>query len=67
MTELLDAGFTDTFRHLYPNKEEIYSWWSYMRKAREKKRRMENRLLYNIKTNRKQNKRSKDTHRSAGK
>ena len=36
MTELLDAGFTDTFRHLYPDKEEIYSWWSYMRKAREK-------------------------------
>lgn len=36
MTELLEAGFTDTFRHLYPNKEEIYSWWSYMRKAREK-------------------------------
>lgn len=36
MTELLEAGFTDTFRHLYPDKEEIYSWWSYMRKAREK-------------------------------
>ena len=36
MTELLESGFTDTFRHLYPDKEEIYSWWSYMRKAREK-------------------------------
>ena len=36
MTELLEAGFTDTFRYLYPDKEEIYSWWSYMRKAREK-------------------------------
>ncbi len=36
MTKLLEAGFTDTFRHLYPDKEEIYSWWSYMRKAREK-------------------------------
>ena len=36
MTELLDAGFTDTFRYLYPDKENIYSWWSYMRKAREK-------------------------------
>ena len=36
MTELLDAGFTDTFRYLYPDKENTYSWWSYMRKAREK-------------------------------
>lgn len=36
MTELLDAGFVDTFRYLYPDKENIYSWWSYMRKAREK-------------------------------
>ncbi len=36
MTELLNAGFTDTFRNKYPNKEECYSWWSYMGKAREK-------------------------------
>lgn len=36
MTALLEAGFTDTFRYLYPNKEEIYSWWSYMFHAREK-------------------------------
>ncbi len=36
MTELLNAGFVDTFRYLYPDKEEAYSWWSYMRKAREK-------------------------------
>ena len=35
MTELLNAGFTDTYRYLYPEKIE-YSWWSYMRKAREK-------------------------------
>ena len=35
MTQLLDAGFTDTFRYLYPEKTGIYSWWSYMRKARE--------------------------------
>lgn len=34
-TELLAAGFTDTFRALYPDKVE-YSWWSYMMKAREK-------------------------------
>lgn len=33
--ELLDAGYIDTFRYFYPKKEEIYSWWSYMRKARE--------------------------------
>ena len=36
MTELLEAGFTDSFRHLYPDKEGIYTWWSYMFKAREK-------------------------------
>lgn len=35
MTELLSAGFTDTFRYLYPDKAGIYSWWSYMRKARQ--------------------------------
>ncbi|ETJ39895.1 Exodeoxyribonuclease III, partial [human gut metagenome] len=36
MTELLGAGFTDTFRHLYPDAIEEYSWWSYMGKARER-------------------------------
>ncbi|NLH45281.1 MAG: exodeoxyribonuclease III [Acholeplasmataceae bacterium] len=36
MTELLAAGFTDSFRYLYPDKEGIYTWWSYMFKAREK-------------------------------
>ena len=36
MTELLDAGFVDTFRILYPDKENAYSWWSYMGHAREK-------------------------------
>ena len=36
MTELLEAVFTDSFRHLYPDKEGIYTWWSYMFKAREK-------------------------------
>ena len=36
MTELLNSGFTDSFRYLYPNKEEAYSWWSYMGRAREK-------------------------------
>lgn len=35
MTELLDAGFTDTFRELYPDTVK-YSWWSYMFKSREK-------------------------------
>ena len=33
---LLDAGFTDTFRHFYPDLEGAYSWWSYRFKAREK-------------------------------
>lgn len=36
MTELLASGFTDTFRHFYPDTENIYSWWSYRFKAREK-------------------------------
>ena len=36
MTVLLSNGFTDTFRHFYPEKEGIYSWWSYRFKAREK-------------------------------
>ena len=36
LTILLNSGFTDTFRYLYPNKTECYSWWSYMFKAREK-------------------------------
>ena len=36
MTELLKMGFTDTFRYLYPEKENAYSWWSYMSNAREK-------------------------------
>lgn len=36
MTELLNAGFTDSFRLLYPEKENVYTWWSYMMKAREK-------------------------------
>lgn len=36
MTELLKSGFTDSFRYLYPDKTEIYSWWSYRFKAREK-------------------------------
>lgn len=34
-TELLNSGFIDTFRYKYPEKE-VYSWWSYMFKAREK-------------------------------
>ena len=35
-TELLDAGFVDTFRHFYPEQKDIYSWWSYRFRAREK-------------------------------
>ncbi len=34
--KLLEAGFIDTYRYFYPDKEEIYSWWSYRFKAREK-------------------------------
>ncbi len=35
-TTLLEAGFVDTFRHFYPEQKDIYSWWSYRFKAREK-------------------------------
>jgi len=35
MTVLLESGFVDSYRHFYPDKEGAYSWWSYMRKARE--------------------------------
>ena len=33
---LLNAGFIDTFRYFYPDREGVYSWWSYRFKAREK-------------------------------
>ena len=36
MTKLLSSGFTDTFRKLYPEKEDAYTWWSYMGNARSK-------------------------------
>ena len=36
MTNLLESGFTDSFRYKYPDKVGEYSWWSYMFKAREK-------------------------------
>lgn len=36
MTDLLSAGFTDSFRFLYPDKKEAYSWWSYFAKSRER-------------------------------
>ncbi len=34
MTELLSAGFSDSFRYLYPDARDIYSWWSYRFNAR---------------------------------
>lgn len=36
MTILLQNGFTDTFRHFYPDAKDVYSWWSYRFHAREK-------------------------------
>ena len=36
MTELLNNGFVDSFRYLYPDTKDVYSWWSYMFHAREK-------------------------------
>lgn len=34
-TELLNSGFIDTFRTLYPTRTAVYTWWSYLRKARD--------------------------------
>ena len=36
MTELLKENFIDTFRYLYPDKENAYTWWSYMANSRAK-------------------------------
>jgi exodeoxyribonuclease-3 len=36
LTRLLSSGFTDSFRHLYPDKTQAYTWWSFVTKAREK-------------------------------
>lgn len=33
-TELLESGFIDSYRYLYPEKKDAYTWWSYMRQAR---------------------------------
>ncbi len=36
MTKLLGTGFIDSFRYFYPDKTEAYTWWSYIRKARDR-------------------------------
>ncbi len=36
LSELLNSGFTDSYRYLYPDKRDAYTWWSYMFKSREK-------------------------------
>ena len=36
ISQLIEAGFIDTFRYFYPDKDSIYSWWSYRFRAREK-------------------------------
>ena len=35
-TKVLQSGYIDSFRYFYPDKKDIYSWWSYMFKSREK-------------------------------
>ena len=36
MTTLLDVGFVDSYRFFYPEKQDVYTWWSYMSKVRER-------------------------------
>lgn len=36
MTKLLEAGFVDSYRYLYPEQENAFTWWSYMAKVRER-------------------------------
>jgi exodeoxyribonuclease-3 len=36
MSTLLESGFVDTFRYFYPDREDAYTWWSYMRQARDR-------------------------------
>ncbi|KIY21338.1 MULTISPECIES: exodeoxyribonuclease III [Mesobacillus] len=36
MTELLNSGFVDSFRYLHPDARDVYTWWSYMNKVRER-------------------------------
>lgn len=36
MSELLGSGLIDSYRHLYPERRDVYSWWSYMSNARER-------------------------------
>lgn len=36
MTELLNSGFVDVFRYLYPDKKDAYTWWSYRMRSRER-------------------------------
>ena len=36
MTNLIESGFIDSFRHIYTEKENAYTWWSYMRQARDR-------------------------------
>lgn len=36
MTKLLEVGFIDSFRHFYPDRSDVYTWWSYMGKVRER-------------------------------
>ena len=36
MTELLSSGFTDSFRFLYPDRKDAYSWWSYRAQSRDR-------------------------------
>ena len=60
---LLDSGFTDTFRFFYPDREGIYSWWSYRFKARGKECRVAYRLFLSVQTTGSATQKRNHTHR----
>jgi exodeoxyribonuclease-3 len=47
-SELLASGFTDTFRYLYPDKRDAYSWWSFRRQRQSQQRGLAHRLFSRV-------------------
>ena len=62
MRKLLDAGFVDTFRYLYPDATGIYSWWSYRFNARKNNAGVAYRLFYRQRTSERQDCRCQNSY-----